>query len=106
MDIKDVTTDTFQAEVLTSEKPVLVDFWAPWCGPCKALSPMLAEIAEQHADAITVVKVDIDDNPQIAADYRIMSIPTMTLFVDGTPATTINGAKSKASILKTLSTWL
>jgi thioredoxin 1 len=106
MDLKDVTTDTFHAEVLTSDKPVLVDFWAPWCGPCAALSPLLAEIAEQHADAITVVKVDIDDNPRIAADYRIMSIPTMTLFVGGAPAATINGATSKASILKALSAWL
>jgi thioredoxin len=106
MDIKDVTTGTFQTEVLASDKPVLVDFWAPWCGPCKALSPMLAEIAEQHAEKITVVKVDIDDNPEIAGDYRIMSIPTMTLFVDGSPAATINGAKSKAAILKKLSAWL
>lgn len=106
MKIASVTTDTFEAEVLASDRPVLVDFWAPWCGPCKALAPMLAEIAEQHADKITVVKVDIDDNPQIAADYRIMSIPTMTLFVDGTPATTINGAKSKKTILDSLATWL
>ena len=75
MDIKAVTTDTFATEVLGSDKPVLVDFWAPWCGPCKALAPLLAEIAAQHADKITVVKVDIDDNPEIAGDYRIMSIP-------------------------------
>ena len=67
---------------------------------------MLAELAEQHADRLTVVKVDIDDNPQIAADYRVMSIPTMTLFVDGKPATTINGAKSRKSIVDSLADWL
>jgi thioredoxin 1 len=106
MDIKSVTTDTFETDVLTSGKPVLVDFWAPWCGPCKALAPMLAEIAAEHADQLTVVKVDIDDNPQIAGDYRIMSIPTMTLFVDGSPAKTISGAKSKKSILDSLAGWL
>jgi thioredoxin 1 len=106
MDIKDVTTDTFTAEVLDAGKPVLVDFWAPWCGPCKALAPLLAEIAAEHADKITVVKVDIDDNPEIAADHRIMSIPTMTLFVDGTAAATISGAKPKKAILAELADWL
>jgi len=106
MDIKDITTDTFATEVLAADKPVLVDFWAPWCGPCKALSPLLAEIAREHAEKITVVKVDIDDNPEIAADHRIMSIPTMTLFVDGKPATTIAGAKTKKAILADLADWL
>jgi thioredoxin 1 len=106
MDIQAVTTDTFVTHVLNSDKPVLVDFWAPWCGPCKALAPLLADIAGQHADKITVVKVDIDDNPEIAADYRVMSIPTMTLFVDGSPAATIAGAKSKKAILDNLAAWL
>jgi thioredoxin 1 len=104
--IKSVTTDTFAADVLASDKPVLVDFWADWCGPCKALAPLLAAIAEEHRDALTVVKVDIDENPQIAADYRVMSIPTMTLFVGGAPATSLTGAKSKAAIVDKLAGWL
>jgi thioredoxin 1 len=106
MDIKNVTTDSFATDVLGADKPVLVDFWAPWCGPCKALAPLLAEIAGEHADRLTVVKVDIDDNPEIAGDYRIMSIPTMTLFVDGSPAATITGAKSKKAITDSLANWL
>jgi thioredoxin 1 len=106
VELKHVTDDTFTTEVLEADKPVLVDFWAPWCGPCKALGPVLAQIAEEHADTITVVKLDIDDNPVTAGDLRIMSIPTMTLFVNGTPAATINGAKSKKAILDSLSAWL
>jgi thioredoxin len=106
MELKHVTDDTFTAEVLEADRPVLVDFWAPWCGPCKALAPVLAEIAEQHADKLTVVKLDIDDNPATAGSLRIMSIPTMTLFVDGRPATTISGAKSKKAILDGLAKWL
>jgi thioredoxin 1 len=106
MELKNVTDDTFTSEVLEADKPVLVDFWAPWCGPCKALAPVLAQIADEHADKITVVKLDIDDNPVTAGDLRIMSIPTMTLFVDGRPATTISGAKSRNAILDSLATWL
>jgi thioredoxin 1 len=106
MELKHVTDDTFTAEVLEADRPVLVDFWAPWCGPCKALAPVLAEIAEQHADKLTVVKLDIDDNPATAGNLRIMSIPTMTLFVDGRPAATISGAKSKKAILDSLANWL
>ena len=106
MDLTNVTDDTFTTEVLDADKPVLVDFWAPWCGPCKALAPVLAEIAEQHADKITVVKLDIDDNPVTAGNLRIMSIPTMALFVNGSPVTTISGAKSKKAILDHLATWL
>jgi thioredoxin 1 len=106
VDIKPITTDTFVADVLNSDKPVLVDFWAPWCGPCKAIAPMLAAIAEEHAEKITVVKVDIDENPQIAADYRVMSIPTMTLFVHGQPTVSIPGAKSKSAIVDRLAAYL
>jgi thioredoxin 1 len=106
MDIKTVTDDTFATEVLEAGKPVLVDFWAPWCGPCKALAPVLADIAEEHAAALTVVKLDIDDNPQTAGNLRIMSIPTMTLFVGGAPAVTISGSKSKKAILDSLAPWL
>lgn len=106
MKLTDITTDTFTTEVLGSDRPVLVDFWAPWCGPCKALAPVLAEIAEEHADKITVVKVDIDDNPEIAADHRVLSIPTTMLFVGGQAATTIVGARSKAAIVHSLADWL
>ncbi|MFK0247142.1 thioredoxin [Amycolatopsis azurea] len=106
MSMDSVTTNTFPTKVLEQRNPVLVDFWAPWCGPCKALAPVLAEIAGEHGDKLTVVKVDIDDNPEIAGDYGILSIPTMILFVDGKPATTINGAVSKAKILGKLAPWL
>ena len=106
MEIKPVTTETFTADVLNSDTPVLVDFWAPWCGPCKALAPVLAGIAEEHAGKVTVVKVDIDENPEIAADYRVMSIPTMTLFVRGEPAVSIAGAQSGSTIVDRLSAYL
>ncbi|EMD27582.1 thioredoxin [Amycolatopsis azurea] len=106
MSMRSVTTATFAAEVLEQDRPVLVDFWAPWCGPCKALAPVLTEIAEEHRHELAVVKVDIDDNPEIAVGYDVMSIPTVILFVDGKPAATITGAQPKAKILDSLTPWL
>jgi thioredoxin 1 len=93
-----VTDQTFQQEVLESDKPVLVDFWAEWCGPCHAVSPVLEKIAQERVDELKLVKVNIDDNPQVAQTYGIMSIPTMILFKDGEPAAATMGARPKSSI--------
>jgi thioredoxin 1 len=99
---KTVTDATFDAEVLRSDKPVLVDFWAEWCGPCKMVSPVLEEIAAENADKITVAKVNIDENPEIARRYQIMSIPTMSVFAAGEVVKSIVGAKPKAALLRDL----
>jgi thioredoxin 1 len=98
-----VTDASFSDDVLTSSKPVLVDFWATWCGPCKMVAPVLEEIATEHAEKLTIAKVDVDANPGIARDYKIMSIPTLILFKDGQPIKQIVGAKPKAALLKDLS---
>lgn len=103
---KTVTDETFEAEVLKSDKPVLVDFWAEWCGPCRQVAPILEEIAREHADKITVAKVNIDENPKIARDYGIMQIPTMNVFKDGTVVKQIIGAKPKAALLRDLESYL
>jgi thioredoxin 1 len=96
-----VTDGTFTAEVLNSDKPVLVDFWAEWCGPCKMVGPVLEEIAAEN-DSIRIVKLNIDENPEIARKYGIMSIPTMSVFVGGEITKSIVGAKPKAALLREL----
>jgi thioredoxin 1 len=92
--INEVTDNTFQAEVLESETPVLVDFWAPWCGPCRVVAPILEEIAGERDD-LRVVKLNVDDNQQTAAQFGILAIPTMVLFRNGAEAKRIQGAMPK-----------
>lgn len=95
-----VTDDSFAADVLASETPVLVDFWAAWCGPCKMVAPVLEEIATEKAGVLRVAKVDVDANPASAREFQVSSIPTLILFKDGKPVTRIVGAKGKAALLK------
>jgi len=102
----DVTDQTFGNEVLGSDKPVLVDFWATWCGPCKMVAPVLEEIASEHGAKLSVAKMDIDANPSTARDYQVMSIPTMILFSGGKPVKQIVGAKPKAALLADLADYL
>ncbi|MET0805913.1 MAG: thioredoxin [Lacisediminihabitans sp.] len=103
---KDVTDASFQADVLDSEKLVLVDFWAEWCGPCRAVSPILDQIASEHADKIELVKVNVDDNMEIAAKYQITSIPAMKLFKGGEVVKSVIGAKPKPALEADLAEFL
>jgi thioredoxin 1 len=96
--VADVTDNNFQAEVIESEVPVLVDFWAPWCGPCRRVSPVVEEIASERGDALKVVKLNIDENQQTAIKFNVMSIPTLMLFKDGEIAKTVIGAYPKRKI--------
>jgi thioredoxin 1 len=106
MGAKNVTTATFQADVLSSDKPVLVDFWAEWCGPCRMVSPILDEIAGEHADKITIVKVNVDEEPALAQQYGITSIPAMQVFQGGEVVKSIIGAKPKPALLAGLSAFI
>ena len=101
-----VTDASFASDVLGSDKPVLVDFWAEWCGPCKMVAPVLEEIAAENGEKLSVVKLNIDENPDTAREYRIMSIPTMAVFQGGRIVKQIVGAKPKAAILKDLESFL
>ena len=95
-----VTDDSFEEEVLKSDKPVLVDFWAAWCGPCKMIAPVLDELAESHADKIKIAKLDVDANKEIPGKFNIRGIPTLIIFKNGEPDSTKVGALSKAQLVE------
>jgi thioredoxin 1 len=97
-----VTTATFDEQVLQSEKPVLVDFWAEWCGPCHAVLPVLEKIEEEHAGELRLVKVNIDEEQELANRYGVMSIPTVILFKDGEPSAAVIGAQPKSAVERAL----
>jgi thioredoxin 1 len=100
--VAEVTDTNFQAEVIEAEVPVLVDFWAPWCGPCRMVAPVVEQIAEERGDALKVVKLNIDENQETALAFNVMSIPTLIVFRNGQPAKTVIGAYPKARLEKEL----
>jgi len=104
--MKAVTDADFESEVLKNDKPVLVDFWAEWCGPCRMVAPILEEISKEHGDKIDIVKLNIDENPQVPQQYGIMQIPTMNVYKDGEVVKQIMGAKPKAALLKELAEFI
>jgi thioredoxin 1 len=103
---KAVTDATFEADVLKSEKPVVVDYWAEWCGPCHQVAPVLEEIASEHADKIDVVKLNVDDNPVTSQRYGILNIPTLSVFKDGEVVKEIVGARPKSALLRELADFI
>lgn len=97
--IKNVTTDNFRNEVIEADKPVVVDFWAEWCGPCKKLSPILEEVAEELGDSVSITKVNVDKQRNLGAMFQIMSIPSVLIFKDGEKVDEFNGLRSKDDIV-------
>jgi thioredoxin 1 len=101
-----VTDATFETEVLKNSKPVIVDYWAEWCGPCRMIAPVLEEIASEYSEKIDVVKLNVDDNPVVAQKYQILAIPTLNVFLNGEVVKQIKGAKPKSALLKDLAEFI
>ena len=101
-----VTDESFDADVLKSEKPVLVDYWAEWCGPCKMVAPVLEAIAAEHGDKIDIVKLNVDENPEVTRKYGILNIPTLGVFQNGEVVKELVGARSKSALLRELAEFL
>ena len=106
MGTKKVTDETFEADVLKNDKPVLVDYWAEWCGPCKMVAPVLDAIAEEHGDKLDIVKLNVDDNPVVTQKYGILNIPTLGVFKNGEVVMELVGARSKSALLRELSDFI
>jgi thioredoxin 1 len=106
MAVTPVTDADFVEVVLQSDRPVVVDFWAEWCGPCRMVAPVLDELSREHGEKVRFVKLNVDENPTTAAHYRITSIPTLTVFSGGSPVKQVIGAKPKAALVKELDAFL
>ena len=106
MGTKKVTDETFDADVLKNDKPVLVDYWAEWCGPCKMVAPVLEAIAEEHGDKLDIVKLNVDENPKVTQKYGILNIPTLGVFKNGEVVKELVGARSKSALLRELADFL
>ena len=106
MGTKKVTDETFEADVLKNDKPVLVDYWAEWCGPCKMVAPVLDAIAEEHGDKLDIVKLNVDENPGVTQRYGILNIPTLGVFKNGEVVMELVGARSKSALLRELADYL
>jgi thioredoxin 1 len=102
----EATTDSFKTDVLEADKPVIVDFWAEWCGPCRMVSPILDEIATEYSEKLKVVKVNVDDHPQLAMDYQVTGIPLLGIFQGGKMVKQLVGARPKAAIVSELTEFL
>jgi len=106
MGTKKVTDETFEADVLKNDKPVLVDYWAEWCGPCKMVAPVLEAIAEEHGDKLDIVKLNVDENPVVTQKYNILNIPTLGVFKNGEVVKELVGARSKSALLRELADFI
>ena len=106
MGTKKVTDETFEADVLKNDKPVLVDYWAEWCGPCKMVAPVLEAISVEHGDKLDIVKLNVDENPVVTQKYGILNIPTLGVFKNGEVVMELVGARSKSALLRELADYL